>query len=557
MSSKGAGVSIEVVRNEIARFLKSTDAEVRCLKGKWGVGKTFAWDRYIKQLKGEIGLERYAYVSLYGVSSVDRLRLSIVENTIKREQIGQEFDPQSMLANLGGSAESIFSRISQVVMGKDRAALFEQALFLTVRKQVVCIDDLERKGDALKIKEVLGLASFLKEQRKCKVVLILNDGAFENDEKDDFKTFFEKTVDSHVTFAPTAEECAQIALPDASGLQGMLRAHCITLGISNIRVIGRIERMARLLELMLGELNAQVLQDYVRDLVVLGWCKYGEEAPPLEFAKKRRSPTYTGAKEQSDDEKKWGELLDRYGLRYFSTTSAAVLEGIEQGFFDPAVVLPGAQKLHDGYVAQQSEADFHNAWQIYHRGFGDDENELVEKFNTSFRKNVQYISPMNANGTVGLLKDLGHAAVATELINLYVASRDASTFDRRNMFRENDISDEEFDAAVKAKIAGIVDDRDPKEVLLKITRNRSWDKPDILLLSKLNADQYVKLFKSIEDSDELSAAIQMARSFAGFGNASDEDKAISQNATEALIKIGKKSNLNKRRVVSKYGIKFE
>lgn len=555
-------MSTGVVGKEIARFLRSRDPEVLCLKGKWGVGKTFAWQRYILEAKSkaEFGLERYAFVSLYGVSSADQLRLSIVENTIKREQIGKDIDLQSVLtdplSSAQGGVRKLLSKIGYVPWGKDLAALIQLSSFLTVRKQVICLDDLERKGDALKIKEVFGLASFLKEQRGCKVVLILNDGAFEKDEKDDFKTFFEKTVDSHVTFAPSAEECAQIALPDGSELHGMMRVHCTALGISNIRVIRRIERMAGLLKPMLINLHPRVLQDYLRELVVLGWCKYGEEAPPLEFVKNRHSPSYTGVKERSDDEKKWGVLLDDYGLRYFSATSTAVLEGLERGFFDASVVLPAARKLHDGYVAQQSESDFNEAWQIYHRGFGDNEKELVETLSASFRKNLQYISPMNANGTFALLKDLGHGELASEFISLYVASRDADSFGRHHMFSENDISDEEFNAAVKKKIGEGVDDRDPKDVLLKITRQQGWDKNDILLLSKLNADGYVQLFKSFDDYDELSACIRMALSFNTMGGVGDAEKALSQNATEALVKIGNESPLNKRRV-GKYGIKLK
>jgi hypothetical protein len=226
-------VSIDVIAREIARFLRSTDPEVLCLKGKWGVGKTFAWQRYIlnAKSKGEIGLERYAFVSLYGVSSVDQLRLSIVENTIKREQIGQEIDLQSMLTDPFSSAQGVgrklLSKIGYVPWGKDLAALIQLSSFLTVRKQVICLDDLERKGDALKIKEVLGLASFLKEQRDCKVVLILNDGAFEPGEQGDFETFSEKTVDSHVTsltcpnsihlFAPAAPNSVSQIFASSAG----------------------------------------------------------------------------------------------------------------------------------------------------------------------------------------------------------------------------------------------------------------------------------------------------------------------------------------------------
>ncbi len=35
--------STEAVKNEIERFLKSTDPEVLCITGEWGVGKTYTY----------------------------------------------------------------------------------------------------------------------------------------------------------------------------------------------------------------------------------------------------------------------------------------------------------------------------------------------------------------------------------------------------------------------------------------------------------------------------------------------------------------------------------
>lgn len=438
---------------------------------------------------------------------------------------------------------------------KDVAALIEASSFLAVRDQLICLDDLERKGDGLKIKELFGLVSYLKEQRRRKVVLILNDGAFDTKEKEDFHQYFEKTVDSHVRFAPSAEECTRIALPESSDFHDKMRAHCTSLGISNIRVIRRIERMARMLQPMLANLHERVFEDYLRDLVLLGWCKFAADGPPLEFVKTRHNQLYLPAKQKSEDETKWGPLLDRYGFRHFSSASSLLLAAIEQGFFDAAALEPEARKLHEGYVAQQSEADFHEAWQIYHRGFGDDEKELVEALSTSFRKNVQYIHPMNANGTIVLLKDLGHTALASELIALYVARRSAETFDRSNMFRENDITDPEFQEAVKKKIVDAPDARDPKDVLLKIARQQGWGKQDTKLLSKVDARGYYDIFKSIGDDDELTACIRMALSF-GEG-AGDPEKAIARSAKDALIEIAAESKLNSRRVQSKYGIEIE
>ena len=44
---------------------------------------------------------------------------------------------------------------------------------------IICMDDLERRGKNLSPKDVMGLISHLKEQKKCKVVLILNDEKLE------------------------------------------------------------------------------------------------------------------------------------------------------------------------------------------------------------------------------------------------------------------------------------------------------------------------------------------------------------------------------------------
>ena len=54
------------------------------MTGQWGVGKTFAWNKYPfqnAQMQGQIGLKRYSYVSLFGINSLDDLKYAIFENT--------------------------------------------------------------------------------------------------------------------------------------------------------------------------------------------------------------------------------------------------------------------------------------------------------------------------------------------------------------------------------------------------------------------------------------------------------------------------------------------
>lgn len=100
-------MSIDLLQKEIRRFLTSADAEVLCISGKWGVGKTFAWNKYLNEADeaGTVGLKRYSYVSLFGRNSLDDVRSAIFENTVPLT--GAPTKPN--VATLVKTAEAVFS----------------------------------------------------------------------------------------------------------------------------------------------------------------------------------------------------------------------------------------------------------------------------------------------------------------------------------------------------------------------------------------------------------------------------------------------------------------
>jgi hypothetical protein len=72
-------MSIDILKAQIWRFLKSDTPEVLAIKGAWGVGKTYSWNKFLNKAnnRNEISLERYSYVSLFGVDSLEELRFLI------------------------------------------------------------------------------------------------------------------------------------------------------------------------------------------------------------------------------------------------------------------------------------------------------------------------------------------------------------------------------------------------------------------------------------------------------------------------------------------------
>jgi hypothetical protein len=75
-------MSTNLVREEVAKFLARVTPEALCIRGKWGVGKTFAWGKALEAAQADkrVALKSYSYVSLFGVNSLDELKFAIFEN---------------------------------------------------------------------------------------------------------------------------------------------------------------------------------------------------------------------------------------------------------------------------------------------------------------------------------------------------------------------------------------------------------------------------------------------------------------------------------------------
>ncbi|MDI6790920.1 MAG: P-loop NTPase fold protein [Thermodesulfobacteriota bacterium] len=82
-------MSLALIKRQIAQFLQTDTLEVMAIRGAWGVGKTFAWNKYLNEAKhnNRIALDNYSYVSLFGLNSMDELKLSIFMDAIHKKNI--------------------------------------------------------------------------------------------------------------------------------------------------------------------------------------------------------------------------------------------------------------------------------------------------------------------------------------------------------------------------------------------------------------------------------------------------------------------------------------
>jgi hypothetical protein len=342
-------MSIHLVQDEIERFLSDDQAGVLVIAGKWGVGKTFAWNRFLREAKvqGKISFQHYAYVSLFGLGNLEDLRSAIFQNTVKRSDIGKVAGLET-LEEVVEAAPLLWrksGRLARLIPGVDKyTAAFEKIGFLWVKIQIVCIDDLERKSASLDMRDVLGLISQLKEQRGCKVVLLLNDERFGQDDQAEFRDQLEKVADITLRFEPTSQEAAAIGIDADTSFRDQLRTNCEALGIVNIRTIKKIERMAQRLHIELSDYDPRVFHQALHTLTLLNFAKLQPaEAPSLDFI--RGTDDFSVAFEealaeqaQPPEHAQWQALLSSYGFTQMDELDRVIFKNVREGHLDPELL---------------------------------------------------------------------------------------------------------------------------------------------------------------------------------------------------------------------------
>jgi hypothetical protein len=557
-------MSIQLIEAQIRRFLATSEPEVLCISGHWGVGKTYAWNRYLKDAaeKDGIALKRYSYVSLFGVNSLEELKYSIFENSVKSSDIGVELTLEALRSDTTAASERFIRKALRVFQNTPVTGNYLAALgpiwSSSVKDTVICIDDIERRGEDLSPREVLGLVSTLKDQKKCKVALVLNDEALERD-KAEFLKYYEKVVDISLKFAPSPVECVRIALAGNTLLEKLLTEDCVVLGISNIRLIKRIERIVKQIEPMLRGFDEGVLKQAIHSLALLGWVIYAPGiAPSLEYIQRRS----TGAdilkpdkdKPLPKEEAAWNALLDSYVFGGMDEFDLVLLDGVRDGFFDPASVQKRGSNLNEEIRAATAGKGFLNTWEMYHDSFDDNQEEVLDAMYQSAMEATARINLVNLSSTVGLFKELGRPQQAAEILKHYISihGKDRELFNLRNYPFASDVRDPDVVQAFSAKFATFKDTRDPKGILLSMANTNSWGPDDITFLSTLPVEDYYHIFKNSKGFD-LRRIISACLQFDRITNATPDMTVISKRAKDALQRIGQESAINARRVAT-YGV---
>ena len=530
-------MSVEAIKDHVLEFLSSPSPGTMSIRGAWGTGKTYAWKAWVKDAVSQKKLfnERCSYVSLFGIDSLQDLKIRLFEQTDQH-----------------GFWRKLFPSLSQLPYVIKFSGILHSVAFFFVNESLICIDDLERKGKNLSMSDVMGLVSYLKEEKECKVVLIHNDGALDGNDQREFDKYREKVIDFEYEYKPDLGECyLTIAFPENCDLHENLRHRCNQLEINNIRILLKIKELAKRLIPHVQDFEPEILDQSLHTLCLFAWCfssSLDNVSPSYDYVKNiGLKLTGLGDNDTSkESDKRWNPLLLKYGHAPPDQLDIAIGHFIEKGYINKDEFNQVAKKKNEEVIAMKGYESFKDAWGIFHNSFENNEEEVVKQIVEALDRWINYVTPLNLQSTVKVLRGLKQDDRADAAIELYITQRSSETdlFDLRSYPSSGDITDETIINRFKEVFVPSIGSPSLREAVEHASRDSSWTPEALQTLENATVEDLYKLFKSMEGEDlsrHISAFVQFDRS----------GKAVS-----ALEKIGKESAINALRV-KKYGIHID
>lgn len=212
-------ITTNTIQDRLIELLNSTQSFGIALNGKWGVGKTFFWNQLIEE---KFSTKKTAYISLFGVETIQQIKNDLLLQIYTQNGFVKKIKDKVGSFKLYGMDISL------------ALSWFEKKDFDNV---IVCFDDFERISDKLKLKDVLGLISELKEQKKCTVVLILNKKELKDEDLSKYK---DKIVDYDFNYEPTVVESFSLIKDNLKSFKQYPLQYFQRHEINNIRIMKRV-----------------------------------------------------------------------------------------------------------------------------------------------------------------------------------------------------------------------------------------------------------------------------------------------------------------------------
>lgn len=498
-------------KDQLCLLLGQDDISVIALSGRWGTGKTHLWNELKNESRDE-KVRKSLYVSLFGLSSIDQIKRKLIEAAIPGiDSNPGVFKTIRNISKVGVSALSTHYK-ALAAINEINLLLMAPAVF---RGKVIVIDDIERKHEKLGIDEVLGFIDEYSKQHRSRFVLVLNEDQLSSPGNQDklWATFREKVIDHEIRLSTSADEAFSVAIDlMPSKYADALRKATVACGISNIRIIGKVIRVAN--QILGGrELEPAIQARVIPSIVLFSAIHYRglADGPDFKFVLAFnpyfQSPERIANSQQTPEEKHevvWRMLMQQLGIQACDEFERKLVQYFESGLFDAASI----NKIIDRYVTQRELMEARDAAHRFliktfwdHRA---DEAQLVAEA-SSLQPIANLLDPFVVTELESILKDMpGGAEVGTAILKGWITSFKSSnpvTVPEQNSFHKP------LHPSILAEFAAIKTQSEANATVLdaciEVIEKGGWGTLQEVTMRKATAADFERIIREMDNLDKL------------------------------------------------------
>jgi len=552
------------ITQALNNFIESEKPESIILKGRWGVGKTYFWKSFIISNCKKLKKKNYSYVSLFGLNNIDDLKFAIFENIISKDVLNKKKHKSSLFKSLLKNVPTEFKIpfVTKITLPVEKIA------FSSVSDSLICFDDLERLNDNFSFNEVLGLANYLKEEKKCSILFIANDNQIDKSKPNQsfFYKYNEKTIDREVVLKRSLKETVDIIF-ESHDLYDYIFPNIKLLNISNLRILQRIDFfLTQFYQSIDIELERQTIEELIKKIILFTWIKYETDQiiPDIGFLKKYRRGllgiTLTPSSENhNENEDKWRPIIQKYGFSAFTDFDEIIWNYIDQGIIEPKKFKNEIEKRNQIFFKENKHQLLNKAWDLYSNSFHDNGDRFSQELTNSVIENIKTnsINLGEINSAYEMILELGEKELADSILNSYkphIKDKNKKEILSSVRYLRTKIHDD-----LMSIIESTAETDDEKmsfeEVLRPVIYENGWGGDVTAFLLRKTEDDFFNFFSSIE-SDDLHSYIEFCLRLGESSNSSKENLEISQKMKSVLKRISSMNKLNEIRIKSIYGTRI-
>jgi hypothetical protein len=553
-------------------LLTRADPFICLIKGQWGVGKTYFVKRFIRDNRDSIAKANFAYVSLFGISSIDELVQAIFINSVSTTSLhttwsgalshSSEEALTSRARYLVDRAKPLLSRAANLPLfgvGALRGfALGTMAHFFN-RDSLIVVDDLERHSKSLSIRDILGVLTQLKEERGCQIIIVMNEDALNKDGDAPYFETKEKVIDRELTFQPTVEEAIAIGLSDYQGKNQLAAESCRKLNIANIRTIQKIDALLTQLRAAFADAKLDVPESFDQQLqttVVLAVWAYWERVVDIDVLEKLEMGDTTSIlldesrSKLSVELQQIYKLLHDYGYAYSDDTDKMVIRFVKTGVIDQEEMRQRVQENDAALAKRKREEKIERAWDLYTKTLRPNEDEVVKALHEAHIAAIEDVSTGSVSQAAWVMRQLGHEAEADDLTEKFLnRSTPVATYSDYP-FAEMVIDAKFRERWKEQSEKEAVDERGIDTTIRSFCTEKSSAIDDIKRLSEFSADEYYEWFKTTDHPSVLTIAKALARIQYRLPTLVEETNRVEAQVRVALERIAGEDRINTVRLRS-------